>query len=114
MQAREKTLQAREDVLQRVFDRFRDRVQDLDEETERELVEAALDRLDDAVDIGTVHARDALEDLASDYGTFTAHDDRGVVVETDDGTRRFDLTFDTAVEKTIAEARQDVSEVLFD
>lgn len=113
MEAKEKRLAAREDVLEQAFDRFRERVDDLDEDTEQELVEAALERLQDQVDIGTVRAREALEDVAADYGTFEAHDDRGVVVETADGSRRFDLTFDTVAERTIDASRKEVSEVLF-
>ncbi|MDY6769666.1 MAG: V-type ATP synthase subunit E family protein [Candidatus Nanohaloarchaea archaeon] len=114
MDARQERLAAREDVLEDVFDRFRDRVHDMDDDTEEELVAAALDRLDDDIDIGTVHARDALEDVADEYGTFEPHDARGVVVETADGNRRFDLTFDSVADDVIAGARKEVSQVLFE
>ncbi|MDY6766364.1 MAG: V-type ATP synthase subunit E family protein [Candidatus Nanohaloarchaea archaeon] len=69
MDARQERLSAREDVLDDVVDRFRDRIHGLDDDEEEALVDAALDRLSDEVDIGTVEARDALEDVADAYGT---------------------------------------------
>ncbi|MDY6768860.1 MAG: V-type ATP synthase subunit E family protein [Candidatus Nanohaloarchaea archaeon] len=114
MDARQAALAAREDVMDDVVDRFHDRIEELDEDDEHVLVAAALDRLDGAVDIGTVHVSDHLHDLASDYGDVEPMAERGVVVESSDGTRRFDLTFDTIADKTVRENRKDLSEVLFD
>lgn len=112
MDARQTRLAAREEVLEETFQQFRDRVHDIEEDTERDLIADALEGLD--VDIGTVIVRDAFEDVAAEHGDVETADVRGVIVESSDGSRRFDMTFDAMADETIAEARQDVASELFD
>lgn len=114
MQAKRKRLEAREDVLEQVYEQFRDRIQNLDEDKEEELIKNVLDRLDDQIDIGTVYAGKDHKTLAKKYGDFTEKDIRGVIVETADGSRRFDLQFDEVADGTIDDNRQAVSKVLFE
>lgn len=114
MDARKQRLAAREEALSNVFNQFRGRVTELGEDAERELIEAALDRLSDKADIGTVYADAAFEDTAAAYGTFEERDIRGVIVETADGTRQFDLRFDAVADDVIEEYRQEVADVVFE
>ncbi|MFB6077105.1 MAG: V-type ATP synthase subunit E family protein [Candidatus Nanohaloarchaea archaeon] len=114
MEARQMKMEARQDVLDDAFEAFRDAVHDLDSDTEAELVEDALEALADRIDIGTVTVADAFEDIASAYGTVETDDVRGVIVESADGSRRFDMRFDRMADRTIEEHRQEVAEVLFD
>ncbi len=114
MDARQTKLAARESVMEDAFDAFRDRVADLGAADERELVAAALDRLDGRLDIGTVTVAGDLEDLAAEYGDVETADIRGAIVESADGTRRFDLRFDAMAARAIEANRKAVAEVLFD
>lgn len=113
MEARKKRLAARQDVLDDAFDRFREELDALDENEERDLIETGLDRLSSAVDIGTVHAPAAFEDLATEYGDFAELDGRGFIAETADGNRRFDMRFQQIADDVIDDHRKDVAEVLF-
>lgn len=113
MEARKKRLAAREDVLDDAFDQFRETVLNLDEDEERELIEAGLDRLSETADIGTVHAPAAFEDLATEYGDYAELDGRGFIAETADGSRRFDMRFQQIADDVIEEHRKDAAEVLF-
>lgn len=113
MKAKELKREAREDALQTVFDRFRESLDELDEEEQRELVANALERLEDDVDIGVVQTREPFKDLAEEYGAFEELGSRGIIVESADGSRRFDLRFDTVAQKTVQENRHDVAEVVF-
>lgn len=114
MEAQEKRLEAREEIIEEVKEKFRDRIEGLDQETERELVEESLEDLSQEIDIGVVRTREEIQDLAEGYGEFKEMDERGAVVKTADGSRRFDLTFDSIAENTVNESRKEVSEVLFD
>lgn len=114
MQAKKQRLAAREELLDDVYAQFRERVQAIDDESEAELLEQALDRLDDDIDIGTVYTRSEHQDLADQYGEFAEKDIRGMIVETADGSRRFDMRFDEIAEQTINENRKAVAEVLFE
>lgn len=113
MDAKKKRLAAREELLEAVYDQFRERVNDLGEEKTRELIENALERLSDDVEIGTVYTREAYKDLAREYGEFEEKDVHGVIVETADGSRQFNLRFDTVAEQVINDNQKAVSEVLF-
>lgn len=114
MQAKKKRLTARQELLDDVHEQFTDRVQNLDDDKEAELIEQALDDLDDQVDIGTVYTRSTHKDLAEKYGEFEEKDIRGVIVETADGARRFDMRFEEIAEQTINDSKKAVSEVLFE
>lgn len=114
MQARKKKLQARESILDEAFDTFKERILNLDTEKEQELIENALKRLDDDIDIGTVYAAEKHEDVATQYGDFEAKDIHGVIVETADGSRRFDMQFEEVADRVIEDNRRAVSEVLFE
>lgn len=113
MDARKLKQEARQDVLEEAFEQFRSRIMDMDAEDEQDLVEDALDRLDDRIDIGTIITSSQNEDVASGYGDVETEDLHGAIVESADGTQRFDLTFDTVADKTIDEHKKDVSQVLF-
>jgi V/A-type H+-transporting ATPase subunit E len=114
MDAKKQRLGAREELLDDVYSQFRDEVQEIDDDTAADLLESALDRLDNDIDIGTVHTRSAHQDLAESYGAFAETDVRGLIVETADGSRQFDMRFDEITEQTISENRKDVSKVLFE
>lgn len=114
MEARKKRLAAREAVLDAAFQQFRDDILDLSEDEERDLIEAGLDRLSELVDIGTVHAPTAFEDLAEEYGEYAEFDGRGFIAESADGSRRFDMRFTQIADDVIEEHRKDVAEVLFE
>lgn len=113
MTAKKKRLAAREELLEEAYSQFKDRVQGLDEEKEAELIEKSLATLDEQVDIGTVYARSAHKDAAEEYGDFEERDIQGVIVETADGSRQFDMRFDEIAEQTINDNKKAVSEVLF-
>ncbi len=114
MQAKRKRLEAREDLLEQVYDQFRERVQDLDEDREEELIENALESLSDDIEIGTVYASAAHEDLAEQYGDFEEKDITGIIVESADGSQRFNMQFDDVADHVIDENQQAVSKVLFE
>lgn len=114
MEAKRKRLEAREDVLEDVCNQFKERVNDLDEETEAELIENALESLSDDIDIGTVYTSNDHKSLSEDYGDFAEKDIKGAIVETADGSRRFDMRFENIAEQVIDDNRQDISKVLFE
>lgn len=113
MAARKHRLAARQDVLEEAFTRFREELQGLDEDTERRLIEAGLERLSNTVDIGTVHAPPAFQGVAEEYGDFVELDGRGFIAETVDGSRRFDMRFQQIADDVIQDHRKNVAEVLF-
>ncbi len=114
MEAKRKRLEAREDILDDVYEQFKERVQNLDSERESELIENALESLSDDIEIGTVYVSPDHKSVANRYGDFKEKDVRGVIVETADGSRRFDMRFEKVAEHVIRENRQDVSKVLFE
>jgi V/A-type H+-transporting ATPase subunit E len=114
MQAKKERLAAREELLDEVYEQFTDRVHDIDDDREAELLESALNDLSDDVDIGTVYTRSVHQDLAEEHGDFEEKDIHGMIVETADGARRFNMRFDEIAEQTIDENKKAVSSVLFE
>ncbi len=110
MRARREKLETKQEYIDRAFDRFRDKLSDLDDEEKKNFVESCLGKV--AFDVGDVKASPDFQDAVdSSYSTEQIRDE-GVIVVSESGERRQDFTFDKIVANYRSRYRQDVSKVL--
>lgn len=110
MKAKEEKLRAREESLSEVFEEFEDRLEDLDDEERANFVESCLDNVEFSV--GKVVGSSEFED-AVDVDFEEKEDIRGVIVVSEDGTRRQSFTFDKIIQQFRDQYRKQVAEKLF-
>ncbi len=112
MRSRKIKLQRKEEFIERAFEEFRERLQNLGPEERQRFVESCIERAD--FEIGRTMAseefREALEQNGFDPEPL---EDEGIVLESENGNRRQEMTVEKVVENYRDELRQDVAEVLF-
>ncbi|PSP57140.1 V-type ATP synthase subunit E [Halobacteriales archaeon QS_1_67_19] len=125
LEAKQKRLEARRDVLEDIRAEVEDRIADLEgdrrEELTRELLEAASEEFDDGDTVrvyGKPEDDELLTDIVGDYDGYEyagEHDCLGgVVVESDQSRLRVNNTFDSVLEDVWEDNLQDISKRLFE
>lgn len=110
MKAKEEKLRAREQSLSEVFEEFEDRLENLDSDERASFVENCLDNVE--FDVGKVIGSSEFED-AVDVEFEENEDIRGIIVVSEDETRRQSFTFDKIIQQFRDEHRKQVAEKLF-
>ncbi|UPV75837.1 V-type ATP synthase subunit E [Halorussus limi] len=125
LEAKQKRLEARRDVLQDVRSSVEERIAELEgdqrEELTRELLDAASEEFDDG---DTVHVYgkpeddELLTDIVADYDGYEYAGEYdclgGVVVESEQSRLRVNNTFDSVLEEVWEDNLQDISKRLFE
>lgn len=113
MEARKKKLKAKEEKINSVFRRFREELEDLDDERKKSFVENAIDRT--GFDVGKAFASEGYRELLEDQGLdVETLDDEGFVLQSEDGERQRKFTLERIVESFKESHRGEVAEVLFE
>lgn len=110
MSAKEEKLRAREENLSKAFEKFRERLENLEEDERQDFVEQCLEKVD--FEVGKVIGNAEFED-AVDLDFEEKEDISGVIAVSEDGTRRQSFTFDKIVEQYKDRYRKEVAETLF-
>jgi V/A-type H+-transporting ATPase subunit E len=110
MKSKEEKLRAREESLSEVFEAFEDRLEDLDEEERESFVKSCLDKVE--FDVGKIVGSSEFED-AVDVDFEEKEGVKGIVVVSEDETRRQSFTFDKIIQQFRDEYRKQVAEKLF-
>jgi len=108
--AKRKKLQAKQDCIQDVFEEFRSRLSELDEEERESFVENAVEETGFQVD--RIEAGKEYLDLTDHK--YEETDSEGFVLVSEDGNRRRSFTLNTVTKKFRKENRTEVAEKLFD
>lgn len=113
-EAKRKELDAKNDVIEEAFQRFREQIASIDKDRKEELFTAALEILD-GFDIGRIETSDEMVDGLADEtdADVEAADVEGLVVESADGSVRHDFSFDTVIGNVMEETRRDVADTIF-
>lgn len=113
MEARQLKLGKKQEKLDEAFESFREELEKLDEEDRQEFLQSCLDRVN--FEVGTVKAsrdfRDAVEEEGFDFKESSS---AGVILESEDGERRQNFSFDKIVENYRERYRKRVAETLFE
>lgn len=110
MNARREKLEKKQEYIDRAYEEFRDRLDDLTDEQKESFVESCLEEVN--FDVGAVKASDGFADAVSGHEVEEI-DEPGVVVVSENGERRQDFTLDKIVQNYRSKNRQDVANVLF-
>lgn len=110
MKAKEEKLRAREDSLSKVFDKFEDHLEDLDEDERESFVENCLNEVE--FEVGKVIGSEEFEDSV-DVDFEENKDIEGVIMVSEDESRRQSFTFDKIIQQYRDEYRKKVAEKLF-
>lgn len=109
MKARQLKLREKQEHLDDTFRQFREELEDMEEDERKTFIESCLERAE--FEVGKVRGSEEFEDVADT--DFEQEDIDGIVLESEDGERRMDFTFDRIVESYRENLRKEVSEVLF-
>lgn len=110
MKAKELKLGEKQEQLDQVFDRFHEKIENLDEDERENFVENCRDKAN--FKVGKVIGSAEFEDAVS--GDFEEKEVGGIILESEDGERRMDFTFKRIAKNYRENLRKDVSEVLFE
>ena len=125
LEAKQKRLEARRDVLSEVREQVEEELADLEGETReeltRDLLEAASDEFDEGDDVsvyGRADDRELIESILDDYDGYEYAGEYdclgGVVVESDQSRVRINNTFDSVLEDVWEDNLQEISNRLFE
>lgn len=109
MKAREKRLEAKQEKMQEAFDSFEERLEDLSDSEREEYVERCLERVN--FDVGKVIGGSDFEEFVD--VDFEEKDVHGIIVVSEDGTKRQNFTFTKIVQQFREDYRKKVAEELF-
>lgn len=109
MKARQKELEAKQEKMEEAFNTFREELEDLTDSEKQEYVENCLDSVN--FEVGKVIGSSDFEEFVDT--DFEEKDIDGVIVVSDDGTKRQNFTFDKIVQQFREEYRKKVAEKLF-
>ncbi len=109
MKAREIKLREKQKQLDEVFENFREELEDLDASEREEFVDRCIEKA--GFDVGTVKGSAEFEDAVD--MEFEEKEIDGIILESEDGERRMDFTFDRIARNYRENLRKDVAEVLF-
>lgn len=109
MKAKQERLKAREEKLDKAFDRFHEKLKDMDSEDREKYVSGCLNKVE--FEVGKVIGGEEFEDSVDTE--FEEDDIEGVIVVSEDGTKRQNFTFDKIVGQFRENYRKDVAKELF-
>jgi V/A-type H+-transporting ATPase subunit E len=112
MDAKNQRLEAKQEAIDEVFDRFRNRLRQMSDSERQKFVESCLDQVE--FEVGRLEASERFQSAAEE----TSHEVRpleetGLAVVSEGGERRRNFTLDRIVEDYRESERQNVAEVLF-
>ncbi|MFB6207933.1 MAG: V-type ATP synthase subunit E [Candidatus Nanohaloarchaea archaeon] len=110
MEARNQKLEAQQEVLEEVFSDFREELSELSDSEKKQFVESCLDRA--GFEIGKVMGGPGFEEHVSEE--FEEIDSEGIIVVSEDGSRRKNFTFDKIVDNYRDRYRKEVAGELFE
>ncbi|MFB6204717.1 MAG: V-type ATP synthase subunit E [Candidatus Nanohaloarchaea archaeon] len=108
MEARNRKLQAQQEVLEQVFSDFREELSELSDSEREQFLQTCLDKTE--FEIGEVQGSPGFRDLVDE--SFQEIDSEGVILVSEDGSMRRNFTFDKIVEQYRDEYRKEVAEEL--
>jgi V/A-type H+-transporting ATPase subunit E len=115
MEAKQAKLEAKQRVIQEAFSGLEDDISDLSTSKKKELFKTALNRIQNDIDIGIVHTSDDMQDAVSDLVDVDVKTDsiQGFIAESEDGSVRYDYTFQTILDAITNDNRKTVAQKLF-
>jgi len=109
MKAKQEKLKAREEKLNKVFEQFHEQLRDMDSNDRENYVSSCLDKVE--FEVGKVIGGEEFEDAVDEE--FEEKDVEGVIVVSEDGTKRQNFAFDKIVQQFREDYRKDVASELF-
>lgn len=109
MKARQQKLEAKQEYLDRIFENFREELEDLDEEDKQDYLENCVEET--SFKVGKVVGSSEFEKFSD--AEFEQKDLDGFILVSENGERRRDYTFDRVVETFRDKYRKEVAEKLF-
>jgi vacuolar-type H+-ATPase subunit E/Vma4 len=111
MEARQKELRAKQSALEKVFDDFRNRIQDLSDGQCETFVENCIDSVE--FDVGKIEAGEEFAEFVEDQEVEESDID-GIVLISENGERRQSFTVEKIVQNFEDEYRKKVADELFE
>ncbi len=110
MKAKEKRLKAKQQKIDEAFDNFRESLEDLTESEREDFVEECMDKVE--FEPEKIMGGEEFEDAVSI--DFEKDNVEGIIVVSENGSRRQSFTFDKIVEEMKSRHRKEVAETLFE
>jgi len=111
MESKKIRLEAKQDEIQKTFDRFAESLRDMNKEEKKKYVENAIDTAD--FEVGKVMGNEEFSEAVSSHN-FEEIQEYGVILESENGERRLNLTFEKIRQDFEQNYRKDVAEMLLD
>lgn len=113
--ARHTILNAKQNMFNTVKEQFTTALTDMDDDTQQELLTAAITHTD--MEIGSVTVppqfTDHVETMVDDATVVDTMDTPGIILENPDGTIRQDYTFPTVTDTILQTTRKHIADILF-
>lgn len=109
MKAKQEKLKAREEKLDKVFEEFHEELKNMSSGDREDYVSSCLDRVE--FEVGKVIGGEEFEGAVD--AEFEEKDVEGIIVVSEDGTKRQNFTFDKIVQQFREDYRKDVANELF-
>jgi|APHM01.1.fsa_nt_gi Archaeal/vacuolar-type H+-ATPase subunit E len=110
IEAKRIKLQAKQDSIEEVFEEFRSRLSDLNEDQRKSFIENAVELVD--FQVSRIEAGEEYMDLTDHE--YSQIDSEGFILVSDDGRTRQNFTVERVLEKFREENRRQVAQTLFD
>lgn len=113
MQAKERKLEVKDRKIGQTFSNFRERLEDLSQDEKEDFFDNVVKQTE--FEVGKVLGNEDFQESAESEGfDFEEIDDQGVILESEDGERRKNYTFDKIVEDFRDRYRKKVAKKLFE
>lgn len=117
LQAKRVELDAKKEVIDKVFDSMNERVQKLDEKTKNKIYDKMIKRAVYEMDVKYVYVNkndiNLIKSISKDFVVKEAEILGGIIIENKEQNVRIDNTFDSILEETRDDCLKEVSEILF-
>ena len=110
MDAKKKIQEAKQDSVEKTFEAFSDRLNDLSDDELEAFVENAIEEAN--FEVENIQGSEEFEEFVE--GEFEEIDEKGLILESSDGKKSLNLTFQRIIEDFRRNNRGDTAKILFD
>ena len=110
MEAKKLKLEAKQNLIEETFEKFRSNLEDLSDEERRDFVNNAVENA--GFEVGKIRGSSSFKDAVENY-EFEEVEDAGIVLISSDGERRVNYKLDKILEDFKQDYRKKVAEKLF-
>lgn len=111
MEGKKTRLEAKQEAINEAFDKFADQLTEMDKEEKTRYLKNAKNKAD--FEVGKVQGSSDFKDMSSTH-EFEEIDKNGIILVSENGKRRLNLTFQKIRQDFEQEYRKDVAQKLFD